>query len=128
MSVSSKSSKKPPRRGLKKAIKVVLDKGLSPPSFGVDEIQKGLSVEGWAYEVDYNMNSMVHAIKDLIVDGVVAWKKNVKNNTDKVWSYTSGQVSSSLIPLQGSLDKMVEDLADEVVSRVRQRAREKLGL
>jgi len=128
MSVSSKSSKKPPRRGLKKAIKGVLDKGLAPPSFGVDEIQKGLSAEGWAYEADYNMNSMVHAIKDLIVDGVVAWKKNVKNNTDKVWSYTPQQVSSSFATSHDAIAKMVDEIVEKMIPIIKQRVEEKLGL
>lgn len=132
MSVSSNavrsSSKKPPRRGLKKAVWDVLDKGLAPPVFGVAEIKKGLNSKGWVHGVQYDTNSMVHAIKDLIVEGCVAWVVNVPRNADKVWSYTPAHVSSLLNPCTGTVDKMIEELSDEIVSRVRQRAKEKLGI
>jgi hypothetical protein len=84
-------SKKPPRRGLKKAIEEVLNKGLAPSSFGVAEIKKGLNSIGFVEGDDYNMNSMVHAIKDLIVDGCVAWDKNVRRNEEKTWTFKNGK-------------------------------------
>jgi hypothetical protein len=49
-------------------------------------------------------------------------------NRERVWSYTNGQVSSALAPTQSKIDEIVEELSDEVVSRVKQRAKEKLGV
>jgi hypothetical protein len=128
MNVSA-NGKKSPRRGLKKAIWDVLDKGLAPSSFGVAEIKKGLGSKGWTHGVHYDTNSMVHAINDLVVEGCVVLKNKSSGKVkERVWSYTNGQVSSALAPTQSKIDEIVEELSDEVVSRVRQRAKQKLGV
>lgn len=118
-------SKKCPRRGLKKAVENVLKKGLAPPCFGVDEIKKGLTAEGWIYDVDYNMNSMVHAIKDHL-GGCVEWKNNVRNNADKVWSYKPAQASSVVgCPSHETIARMVDEIAEEIIPIIRNKIEEK---
>ena len=114
MTANGNSSKKP-RRGLKKAVEEVLKKGLTPLSFGVDDIRKGLDAEGWVYDADYNMNSMVHAIRDICSEqGCVKWEKNVRSNADKAWSYTPAQSSSSVAPSHEMIAKIVDEIADNV--------------
>lgn len=118
------SSNKNPRRGLKKAIWGVLHNGLAPSLFGSEDIKKGLKAKGWLLDVDYNSNSLIHAINDLVVEGCVVLKKDGRRVKDRIWSYTPKQASSSLIPSQGFVDKIVEAIADRIASKVKQ----KLGL
>ena len=133
MNVSVKSgtvsSNKKPRRGLKKAVWNVLDKGLAPSSFGIAEIKRGLNSVGWLYGVHYNTSGLVHAINDLIVNpGCVAWKRNVRRDADKVWSYTPAQASAEVAPSHEMIDRMVDELAEKIIPIVRQRVKEKFGI
>lgn len=129
--VTARKPKKYRGRGLKKMVFDAIGKGSLPSSFGVKEVERFLASVNWRAGVHYSEKSVLSAITDLSEEGHVTLQKDgmVK---DRVWSVTARQVSVAVTPsrqsLGGHIDQIVENLAEDIVNRAKERAKEMLGL
>jgi hypothetical protein len=123
--------------GLKRQVTEIVKKGQVPAAgFTVADVRKALSALGWEIGQNYAASSLPSVLSRLESEKLVRLEK-IGRMENRVWSVTGKRVSSSVVSasvapspkaIGGRIDEMVESLSDIVVERVRDRAKQKLGL
>lgn len=134
LSAFAKSNRRGENRvgvGLKRQVTEIVKNGHLPVSFTIEDVRRRLKEFGWTEGEKFAASSLPSVLGRLEDERVIQLDK-IGRMEDRVWSVRGRRVAQSVVPsvktVEGKLDDMVESISDILVSRIKERAKEKLGL
>lgn len=117
--------------GLKRQVTEIVKNGHLPVSFGIEDVRRRLKELGWEEGKNYSASSLPSVLGRLEDERVIQLDK-IGRMENRIWSVRGRRVAEVLAPspktVSNHLDEMVENISDILVSRIKERAKEKLGL